>query len=142
MSTRSNIIIKNGKTNILLYRHCDGYLTGAGQDLLDDLSNSDFEEKPYFDNIAENFDIAKFLKKLLNCENGSYRIDDQLGGDIEYLYTFEFQDNYEHGEHYNRVKLKSIEVNQDVGFGRGGKRKFKTLSEFQDAINKERKENE
>ena len=142
MSTRSNIIIKNGKTNILLYRHCDGYLTGAGQDLLDDLSNSDFEEKPYFDNIAENFDISKFLKKLLNCENGSYRIDHQLGGDIEYLYTFEFQDSYEHGEHYNRVKLKSIEVNQDVGFGRGGKRKFKTLSEFQDAINKERKENE
>ena len=106
------------------------------------MSNSDFEEKPYFDNIAENFDIAKFLKKLLNCENGSYRIDDQLGGDIEYLYTFEFQDNYEHGAHYNRVKLKSIEVNQDVGFGRGGKRKFKTLSEFQDAINKDRKENE
>ena len=27
-------------------------------------------------------------------------------------------------------------------FGRGGKRKFKTLSEFQDAINKARKENE
>ena len=45
-------------------------------------------------------------------------------------------------KHYNRVKLKSIEVNQDVGFGRGGKRKFKTLSEFQDAINKARKENE
>ena len=42
MSTRSNIIIKNGKTNILLYRHCDGYLTGAGQDLHDDLKSSYF----------------------------------------------------------------------------------------------------
>ena len=141
MSTRSNIIIKNGKTNILLYRHCDGYLTGTGQDLLDDLSNSDFEQEPYFDNVAKYFNIAKFTEKLLN-QNTDYRIDNQLGGDIEYLYTFEFQDSYEHGEHYNRVKLKSIEVNQDVGFGRGGKRKFKTLSEFQDAINKERKENE
>ena len=141
MSTRSNIIIKNGKTNILLYRHCDGYLTGAGQDLLDDLSNSDFEEKPYFDNIAEYFNIAKFTEKLLN-QDGNYRIDDQLGGDIEYLYTLDFENNYNDARHYNRVKLKSIEVNQDVGFGRGGKRKFKTLSEFQDAINKERKENE
>ena len=135
MSTRSNIIIKNGRTEILLYRHCDGYLTGTGQDLLDDLSNSDF------DNVGQYFNIAKFTEKLLS-QDSSYRIDNQLGGDIEYLYTFEFQDSYEHGEHYNRVKLKSIEVNQDVGFGRGGKKKFKTLSEFQDAINKERKENE
>ena len=136
MSTRSNIIIKNGKTNILLYRHCDGYLEGAGQDLHDDLISSNFaiEDK-------ENFEISKFLKKLLNCENGSYRIDDQLGGDIEYLYTFQFEDSYEHGAHYNRVKLKSIEVDQDHQYGRGGKKKYKTLSEFQDDINKARKEN-
>ena len=136
MSTRSNIIIKNGKTNILLYRHCDGYLEGAGQDLHDDLISSNFaiEDK-------ENFEISKFLKKLLNCENGSYRIDDQLGGDIEYLYTFQFEDSYEHGAHYNRVKLKSIEVDQDHQYGRGGKKKYKTLSEFQEDINKARKEN-
>ena len=137
MSTRSNIIIKNGKTNILLYRHCDGYLTGAGQDLHDDLKSSYFVSYSGVD--LKNYNIAKFTEKLLR-EDSSYRIDDQLGGDIEYLYTFEFQDSYEHGEHYNRVKLKSIEVNLDVGFGRGGKRKFKTLSEFQDAINKARKE--
>ena len=139
MSTRSNIIIKNGKTNILLYRHCNGYLTGAGQDLHDDLKSSYFVSYSGVD--LKNYNIAKFTEKLLR-EDSSYRIDNQLGGDIEYLYTFEFQDSYEHGEHYNRVKLKSIEVNQDVGFGRGGKKKFKTLSEFQDAINKERKENE
>ena len=137
MSTRSNIIIKNGKTNILLYRHCDGYLTGAGQDLHDDLKSSYFVSYSGVD--LKNYNIAKFTEKLLR-EDSSYRIDDQLGGGIEYLYTFEFQDSYEHGEHYNRVKLKSIKVNQDVGFGRGGERKFKTLSEFQDAINKARKE--
>ena len=141
MSTRSNIIIKNGKTEILLYRHCDGYLTGTGQDLLDDLSNSDFEQEPYFDNVAEYFNIAKFTEKLLN-QNTDYRIDNQLGGDIEYLYTFEFEDSYEHGDHYNRVKLKSIEVDQEHEYGRGGKNKYKSLSEFQDAINKARKENE
>ena len=140
MSTRSNIIIKNGKTNILLYRHCDGYLTGAGQDLLDDLRSSYFVYNDgYEDKI--NFDIAKFTKKLLN-QDGDYRIDDQLGGDIEYLYTLDFENNYNDARHYNRVKLKSIEVNQDVGFGHGGKRKFKTWFEFQDAIHKERKENE
>lgn len=135
MSTRSNIIIKNGKTNILLYRHWDGYLEGAGQDLHDDLISSNFaiEDK-------ENFNISKFLNKLLE-DGSSYRIDDQLGGDIEFLYTFQFEDTYEHGDHYNRVKLKSIEVDQNVGFGRGGKKKYKTLSEFQDDINKARKEN-
>ena len=141
MSTRSNIIIKNGRTEILLYRHCDGYLTGAGQDLLDDLSNSDFEKEPYFDNVAEYFNIAKFTEKLLN-QNTDYRIDNQLGGDIQYLYTFEFEDSYEHGDHYNRVKLKSIEVDQEHEYGRGGTNKYKSLSEFQDAINKARKENE
>ena len=135
MSTRSNIIIKNGRTEILLYRHHDGYLTGTGQDLLDDLSNSDF------DNVGQYFNIAKFTEKLLS-QNSSYRIDNQLGGDLEYLYTFEFEDGYEHGDHYNRVKLKSIEVDQDHQYGRGGKKKYKTLSEFQDAINKARKENE
>jgi hypothetical protein len=136
MSTRSNIIIKNGKTNILLYRHWDGYLEGAGQDLHDDLISSNFaiEDK-------ENFNISKFLNKLLE-DGSSYRIDDQLGGDIEFLYTFQFEDTYEHGDHYNRVKLKSIEVDQDHQYGRGGKKKYKTLSEFQDAINKARKENE
>ena len=135
MSTRSNIIIKNGKTNILLYRHWDGYLEGAGQDLHDDLisSNFDIEDK-------ENFNISKFLNKLLE-DGSSYRIDDQLGGDIEFLYTFQFEDTYEHGDHYNRVKLKSIEVDQDHQYGRGGKKKYKTLSEFQEDINKARKEN-
>ena len=135
MSTRSNIIIKNGKTNILLYRHWDGYLEGAGQDLHDDLISSNFaiEDK-------ENFNISKFLNKLLE-DGSSYRIDDQLGGDIEYLYTFQFEDTYEHGDHYNRVKLKSIEVDQDHQYGRGGKKKYKTLSEFQEDINKARKEN-
>ena len=135
MSTRSNIIIKNGRTEILLYRHSDGYLTETGQDLHDDLSNSDF------DNVNGYFNLAKFTKKLLD-QDTDYRIDNQFGGDIEYLYTFDFETNYNDARHYNRVKLKSIEVNQDVGFGRGGKRKFKTLSEFQDAINKARKENE
>jgi len=89
MSTRSNIIIKNGRTEILLYRHCDGYLTGTGQDLHDDLSNSDF------DNVGQYFNIAKF-----------------------------------------------IEVDQEHEYGRGGTNKYKSLSEFQDAINKARKENE
>ena len=118
MSTRSNIIIKNGRTEILLYRHHDGYLTGAGQELYDDLSNSDF------DNVGQYFNIAKFTEKLLS-QNSNYRIDNQLGGDIEYLYTFEFEDGYEHGDHYNRVKLKSIEVDQDHQYGRGGKKKYK-----------------
>ena len=130
MSTRSNIIIKYGKNNILLYRHCDGYLDGAGQDLHDCLNSSRFSNS--IDEIG-NFNIAKFVNKLL-IDDCSYRLDDQLAGDIEYLYIFEFTDNYEHGDHYNRVKLKSITVNQNYGYGKGGKEKYKSLSDFQNAI--------
>ena len=130
MSTRSNIIIKHGKNNILLYRHCDGYLDGAGQDLHDSLYSSRFSRN-YEE--RDNFNIAKFLNKLL-IDDCSYRLDDQLAGDIEYLYIFEFIDNYEHGDHYNRVKLKSITVDQNHGYGKGGKVKYKSLYDFQDAI--------
>ena len=128
MSTRSNIKIKNGRTEILFYRHYDGYLIETGQDLHDDLSNS------YFDNVGQYFNIAKFTEKLLS-QNSSYRIINELAGDIEYLYTFEFEDVYIHSDHYNRVKLKSIEVDQSM-YGGGGKNKYKSLSKFQDAINK------
>ena len=132
MSTRSNVIIKMGKTEILLYRHCDGYLTGAGQDLHNDLLNSKFDST----DSDRYFNIAEFTAKLLS-KDSDYRIDDQLAGDIEYLYIFEFENSYEHGEHYNRVALKSIVVDQDHECGLVGHRAFKTLLEFQDAIKSE-----
>ena len=128
MSTRSNIIIKCGKTNIIIYRHCDGYLEGAGKDLYDVLATSKFSPKDH-----DQYNIAKFISKLLISDH-SYRIDDQLAGDIEYLYIFDFTDTYEHGEHYNRVKLKSITVDQDHKYGNGGKVKYKSLKDFNDAI--------
>ena len=73
MSTRSNIIIKNGKTNILLYRHCDGYLQGAGQDLHDDLKSSYFVSYSGVDH--KNYNIAKFTEKLLREGRSSADIE-------------------------------------------------------------------
>ena len=60
---------------------------------------------------------------------------------LNFYILFNLKIPYEHGDHYNRVKLKSIEVDQDHQYGRGGKKKYKTLSEFQEDINKARKEN-
>ena len=135
MGTRSNIIIKCGKTNIVLYKHYDGYLEGAGKDLYEALVTSKYS---HFDEDRDQYNIAKLISKLL-INDHSYRIDDQIAGDIEYLYIFDFTDTYEHGEHYNRVKLKSIIVDQDHEYGNGGKVKFKSLRDFNDAIYKQLK---
>jgi len=43
---------------------------------------------------------------------------------------------------YFIVIVMVIEVDQEHEYGRGGTNKYKSLSEFQDAINKARKENE
>ena len=40
MSTRSNILIKSGDTNIWIYRHMDGYLSETGYNLVSTLAHS------------------------------------------------------------------------------------------------------
>tara|TARA_R100001594_G_scaffold146617_1_gene198270 strand:- start:1058 stop:1477 length:420 start_codon:yes stop_codon:yes gene_type:complete len=85
MSTRSNIKIKSGQTNIWLYRHCDGYLAEAGYNLASVLSHCT--------------GFKSFLQKLLNqkyeattCRNERhiYEFTTEEHGDIEYLYSFDF----------------------------------------------------
>ena len=40
MSTRSNVLIKSGDTNIWIYRHMDGYLSETGYNLAVTLAHS------------------------------------------------------------------------------------------------------
>ena len=58
MSTRCNILIKSGSTNIWLYRHCDGYLSETGYNLASTLSHCN--------------GFKNFLDNLLNQKYESY----------------------------------------------------------------------
>ena len=77
MSTRANIKLIKGDTIIWIYRHSDGYPSETGHDLAEKLKKScyDFHEL-----------TADILK------DDAYRITTEQHGDIEYLYTIEFQD--------------------------------------------------
>ena len=88
MSTRTNIIVKSGDTKIWLYRHCDGYLSQTGYNLASCL--------------IHNNGFKKFLNSLLKQEYEAtayrpakpvYEFTTMRHGDIEYLYSFEFDPN-------------------------------------------------
>ena len=82
MSTRSNTIVRDQITGeqIILYRHHDGYLSGAGFDLLEYVRKMTTQKIPV--NVK---DVSDWI-----LDNGDgYESTDGLHGDIEYLYTLE-----------------------------------------------------
>ena len=78
MSTRANIKLINGDSIIWVYRHSDGYPAETGHDLAEKLRKSCYD----FNELT-----AGILK------DDAYRITTEQHGDIEYLYTIEFE-NY------------------------------------------------
>ena len=105
MSTRCNVIIKFGDTKIRLYRHCDGYLTGAGQDVLDKLRQSEIR------NTQDKgiINIAKLVQLFL-INDYEYRLETELAGDLEYVYEINLKSEYSHGAHYNNSSLIGVDV--------------------------------
>ena len=91
MSTRSNILIKSGNTNIWIYRHMDGYLSETGYNLAVTLAHS----KSYTDFmnslLSYKYEPTTFSKAL-----PVYEITTEQHGDIEYLYKFEFDRSMPH----------------------------------------------
>jgi len=77
MSTRANIKLINGDSIIWVYRHSDGYPAETGHDLAEKLKKSCYD----FNELT-----AGILK------DDAYRITTEQHGDIEYLYTIEFQE--------------------------------------------------
>ena len=77
MSTRANIKLINGDSIIWVYRHSDGYPSETGHDLAEKLKQSCYD----FNELT-----AGILK------DDAYRITTEQHGDIEYLYTIEFQE--------------------------------------------------
>ncbi len=83
MSTRSNTVIIDAKTGDkdILYRHFDGYLSGAGVELLNyiRLMKLDFMKKGI---IADSVHVKDWiLKKGDEYEDAGY-----ISGDVEYIY--------------------------------------------------------
>ena len=77
MSTRCNVIVKEGKSKVYLYHHHDGYPEGVGMTLKNYLQNCKF----WYLSI-----IATDLVKLADDE---YRISDGVHEDIEFLYVID-----------------------------------------------------
>lgn len=85
MSTRSNIVIENGKSKIYLYRHHDGYLAETGADLYRKL-------------VAARFNAGEFLQSLIDDRYDGYgspkpvyELTSEIHGDIEFLYRVVFK---------------------------------------------------
>ena len=104
MSTRANVIIKDGRSTVYLYRHSDGYPEVTGADLkafvkdyqsgamrLDTMQSSgwlivrghkEYLEKPF----TGKPDISD---KFSGWKVGAYECTDQLHGDVEYIYIID-----------------------------------------------------
>ena len=85
MSTRSNILIKSGDTNIWIYRHMDGYLSETGYNLAVTLAHS----RSYTD-FMNTLLSYKYDPSIYRKTEPVYGITTEQHGDIEYLYKFEF----------------------------------------------------
>lgn len=78
MSTRCHVIITKGKEKAYVYRHCDGYPDGAGEDLKNFIwANQDKFKVWSPDDFAYELDIANYEFEFEN-----YRIH----GDEDYVY--------------------------------------------------------
>ena len=89
MSTRSNIIVKDERNKIQLYRHCDGYPEGVIPDLKEALPFA--WELPRM----EADDMAAAIVRAWKQDGGNVYIDgvadlpESLHGDIDYYYVIE-----------------------------------------------------
>lgn len=88
MSSRSNTIIEDlgAKTEVCLYRHCDGYLEGAGFDLLDFAMEIDYSEMKYTS--------EQLADKLIEFHSGYELSPSGLHNDIEFIYKVEMSNGF------------------------------------------------
>lgn len=83
MSTRSNTIISDKNTNEkeILYRHFDGYVSGAGVDLMSYVRKMliDFKKKHVTADVVH-------VKDWILKNGDSYEDTNAINGDVEYIY--------------------------------------------------------
>lgn len=105
MSTRANIILKDGTDELIFYKHCDGYPDGTLpilQKFLDWMKTQVIR-----DNIvqASGWLILAGAERLIpsvgNWECGSIEPTTRIHGDIEYLYVVDLDEKVIHIDGYN-----------------------------------------
>ena len=79
MSTRATILIESKSNNesLWVYRHCDGYPEGAGEDLKEHLKN-------HFGVYENSYNVATSLIK-----HGNYELTSDFHGDSEFVYKID-----------------------------------------------------
>lgn len=91
MSTRTNITIRHGESEVILYRHHDGYPAETGADLLTKL-------------VAARYSVGGLLRALMAEEYAAtsyrsarpvYELTDSIHGDIEHRYEIESDEQCE-----------------------------------------------
>ena len=98
MATRANIKIKNGETNVLIYRHWEGYPEVTGEDIKDKIWKAK--------NVTEL--VVSFL------EDDSYRMSAQEMG-AAYFYELENLIN-EKGDHEGLVALNITDEDEGISY--------------------------
>tara|TARA_R100001530_G_scaffold46021_1_gene34604 strand:- start:50 stop:520 length:471 start_codon:yes stop_codon:yes gene_type:complete len=99
MSTRCNVVVKNGENNVWLYRHYDGYLSEAGYNLACTMLWSEG-----FQDFIQKLLEQKNDPSLYRSANNIYEISCEHG-DIEYLYEINFLD-FSATEEFRNVEFK------------------------------------
>ena len=114
MSTRCHVVIKDDDNEFevthFIYRHCDGYPSGAGEDLKTIL-------REYKSDLG--FNIPDLVKEIIDSDNGFEDENCGIHGDEEYIYMIDIESTEEctiicydilsgWGECYNWLKSKIV----------------------------------
>lgn len=89
MSTRCNIVIKEGRRKSYIYHHCDGYPSGVGalvHSYLKDLYN--WYQYHIMNDLIKDGIQYRDSEGVLQVDN-EYRWTDGLHGDIDYVYVID-----------------------------------------------------
>ena len=106
MSTRANIIVKDGLSTVYLYRHCDGYPRGLGAELQEFVKG--FENNIYW---TSSYDI---VGRLLTGAVEDIEHTSCLHWDIEYKYIIDVTYGSPKLETYERYSWDTSVDNEEV----------------------------
>ena len=93
MSTRANIIIKDGVKNVYLYQHHDGYICGGLGDALTLVCPHYFNKGYSVEEIVKRLVKEQHSHKLFVSPLSEFNIKPTSGihGDIEFLYEIDIR---------------------------------------------------
>ena len=122
MSTRCNIIIKDGKQKLYFYRHSDGYPSGVSETLnkfLDGIKTGKIRDNlsqaaGWLIIIGRDEATVDGVNKWTGYEwkVGSYEPTDGIHDDIEYLYEIDLEKKTLKGWNYNGKKAGRVTFEQ------------------------------